>query len=171
MNKNKRLIIFSLLTLFIVFILIGIFIIKVNLVSPKGSILNYQTIKNDIALLGKDEVTVKHINPFSEKDNVIEVFVQNKKGFSEPLEVKQALRILLYLHERIPPYPISSVVVFINEKWVLDGDYSVELTMEEFSKLYSEINTTSLSDEEVIQLLFDKWIVTNKYIRGERMSP
>ena len=109
---------------------------------------------------------VEHINPFSEKNPIIEVFTVNKADFSKPLEVKHAFRIWLYLHERLPPYPIAGIKVFINERWVLDKDYSVLITAEQFNELLADVGDLSHTDpEQAVQWLTEKWMGMNRYHR------
>ncbi|TDF94146.1 hypothetical protein [Paenibacillus piri] len=171
-----------------VVLIISIFSIYIfNGIAKPGTKITEAKLKSDLGKLGNGEVKVKNkyigmvdddflkdkelktiASQVENGSHYIQVSVQNKEDFSKPLEVRYGMRVWLYLSNHELPYPISVVKIYIDKKWVMDGQDLALIQREEFQQLYSEISKAEhMNDNEIIGKLTDLWIKKHNYQRRE----
>lgn len=167
---------------FVVVAMLGLVLLAFKMnseVALEGTFITEKQLLRDIKKLGKHEIKITYLgfstdvevqmkiaeSSFSD-GQVVEIFVQNRKknGYAQPLEVKEAMRIWLYLTQRIPPFSIVGVHVTIDQKWVIDGGEQVLILKDDFEKIYSELKGLN-GDEDIVNVLTKMWIEENKYTR------
>ncbi len=102
------------------------------------------------------------------RSQVLHIYANNKMfaDYSKPIEVRYAMRILLYVRDRTLPYPIAGINVFFIRNWVNEANTKIIISMNEFEELYKEANVEGLKEDEQIDKLSIIWIQKNSYKRN-----
>jgi hypothetical protein len=179
MNKKVTLILISIAVL-------GIFIVNSDIfyqVSEKGTTLTEDQMLNDIEHVFKNKIKVNDLeiisNGRSESSTVInkngEINKKAKilritgtikdfdseKDSHPPIHVVMAMKVWLFLNNRIPPYTIDGIYIRVIRGGAMDTHWPVMVTKDQFLELSKSIPLEEEGSMEVI--LANKWVKIHDY--------
>jgi hypothetical protein len=179
MNKRVILILISIAIL-------GIFIVNNDFlyqVSEKGSTLTENQMQNDIEHILNEKIKVDDFEVISNgRSNSSTVINKNgeinkkakvlritgkikdfdsKKDSHPPINVITAMKLWLFLNDRIPPYTIDGILVRVRRGGAIDTHWPVLVTKDQFLELSRSIPIEKEGSIEVI--LAEKWVKIHDY--------
>jgi archaellum component FlaF (FlaF/FlaG flagellin family) len=179
LNTRKVIITFSIAVFF--FFIIGVlYNAPYGEVTQVGSQISEEQLFKDIKLITNDKlrvisievwkngehpnVTVKTNGEINRNSKIVIVRAQIKEvkdNLSQPFEIQEAIRILLYLKDRTLPYQVDGVYVSVSNKWVISSQPQVLISKAEFDELYNNNNVINLDSQQIVKKLSEIRIAQN----------
>jgi hypothetical protein len=180
--KRRIVIICGVLAIIIIGICITTILNGSKTIAPDGQYVTEDQLLGDLKKLNKVELKILNMvlrenGYFSDRTILndqgivqegsknIEIDAKNKGfEFNEGIEVRAAIRTWLYLNKHPGNDSIVGVYVWFDLAWGMDNPTMVVVSKEEFQQYYAEVNSSdSLSEEELVDQLAKKWIMTHNY--------
>jgi hypothetical protein len=171
----------SIILVFVVLVVIvSIYWVNRPNLSEIGANLSQEVIEKDIFILTKDklkivnvdifnngvveEATVKKNGIIDSKSQVIYINAYTKKSYSNGIEFKEAIRVLIYLHQRKPPFPIAGVFTTIvpNPLLGFSKTYLAFVSYDQFLEQYNKYKDNYNDEEQLISLISENLIIQEK---------
>jgi hypothetical protein len=162
--------IMSLLIIVIILVIVSINWFNRPILSEKGAELSQEVIKKDIAILTKDNLKIDKVEIFNNGANkkaivekngkvdshsqVIYIVATTKSSYPSGLEYREAVRVLKYLHQRKPPFPIAGVLTTFmqNPFFGFSHERIAFISNDQFLEQYNKYKD-NYSDDELIDLI------------------
>lgn len=184
MKRKKRLWLLTLIILGIVAIsLIVIWRLPVK-PSPPGASLTQKDMIKQVRYFNHEDYKIVHVGVFDSETfftvidqkgaeltpntSVVRVTLRNRKvsQIKEPYEVFLAMRVWLYLKDRVPQKPVDMVIAMLDRKWVIDATRDAFVTRKEFEAIYPEAAATGATGDQLIEQLAAIWVERTQYKNG-----
>jgi hypothetical protein len=179
LNSLRVIITFSIAVFF--FFIIGVlYNTPYGEVTQVGSQLNEKQLFKDIELITNDKlriisievwkngkhpnITVKTNGKIKHNSKIVMVrakIKESKDNLSQPFEIQEAIRILLYLKDRTLPYQVEGVYISVSNKWIISSLPQVLISKDEFDELYNNNNVKNLDSQQIVEKLSEIWMAQN----------